>query len=203
MHGLINRALQGFVIETFGLQVWLRIVREAGLPFDGFEPMLTYDPDWTPKVIAAAARVLERSRGAVLEDLGTHLVSHPNLEALRRLLRFGGVSYRDFLDSLEDLPGRAQMALPDLDMPELTLEDIGAGEFRLTCQFKVAGIGHVMLGLLRAMADDYGALAVLDHHGTTDQGEVLTIRLLDDAHGVARRFDLALPAVPLPSVYVR
>jgi len=191
MHGLINRALQGFVTDTFGQDIWARIRQEAALPFDGFEPMLTYDVAWTPRVIDAAARVLDRPVAAVLEDLGTHLVSHPNLEALRRLLRFGGVSYRDFLDSLEDLPGRVQMALPDLNLPDVTLEEHALGEFHLTCRFKVAGIGHVMLGLLRAMADDYGTLVLLEHLGTTERGELLSIRLIDDAHGVARRFELA------------
>jgi Haem-NO-binding len=203
MHGLINRALQGFVIDTFGPDVWFRVVRDAELPFDGFEPMLTYDVIWTPRVIDAAARVLDRSRAAVLEDLGTHLVSHPKLEPIRRLLRFGGVTYRDFLDSLEDLPERAQMALPDLNMPQITLEECGPTEFRLRCRFKVAGVGHVMLGLLRAMADDYGALVLLDHHGATEEGELLSIRLLDDAHGVAREFDLALVGLPQPSAYLR
>jgi hypothetical protein len=191
MHGLINRALQGYVTDTFGPGVWARIRDEAELPFDGFEPMLTYDVALTPRVIDVAARVLDRPRASVLEDLGTHLVSHPNLEALRRLLRFGGVTYRDFLDSLEDLPGRAQMALPDLHTPDISLEEYAPGEFRLTCRFQVIGIGHVMLGLLRAMADDYGALALLDHHGMTERGELLLIQLLDDAHGVGRRFDLA------------
>lgn len=203
MHGLINRALQGYITDTFGLDTWSRIKVVAELPFDGFEPMLTYDLAWTPRVIDAAARVLDRPRAAVLEDLGTHLVSHPNLEPLRRLLRFGGVTYRDFLDSLEDLPGRAQMALPDLNTPEISLEEQAPGEFHLTCRFKVAGSGHVMLGLLRAMADDYGALALLEHQGTTEEGELLLIRLLDDAHGVARRFDLAPSAMRQPSAYLR
>lgn len=203
MHGLINRALQGYVTDTFGTEIWDRIRQEADLPFGGFEPLLTYDASWTPRVIAASARVLDRPRAAVLEDLGTHIVSHPNLEPLRRLLRFGGVTYLDFLDSLEDLPGRAQMALPDLNMPEITLEQCAPGEFRLTCQFTVAGVGHVMLGLLRAMADDYGALVLLEHHGTTECGELLSIRLLDDAHGVARQFELAPSATRQPPVCAR
>lgn len=203
MHGLINRALQGFLTDTFGKEVWERVRQDADLPFDGFEPMLTYDVVWTPRIIDSAARVLDRPRSAVLEDLGTHLVSNPRTEALRRLLRFGGVTYRDFLDSLEDLPGRAKMALPDINMPDIALEDCGSGEFRITCRFKVNGIGHVLLGLLRAMADDYGALVLLEHHGTTELGESLSIRLLDDAHGVARRFELAPQSRREPSAYLR
>jgi hypothetical protein len=130
----------------------------------------------------------------LLEDLGTYLVSHPNLERLRRLLRFGGVSYLDFLHSLEDIPDRGHMALPDLDLPRLRLVDCGEGLFRLHVSVLFSGVGHVVVGLLRAMADDYGALVLLDHGGNDAGDEVISIHLLDHRHSEGRRFDLAMQA---------
>ncbi|MDZ7908979.1 MAG: heme NO-binding domain-containing protein [Gemmobacter sp.] len=117
MHGLINRSIQCFLRDTYGAPVWATIVREAGLGFDSFETMLTYDAALTDAVLEAAARVLGKPRDYVLEDLGTYLVTHENTQAVRRLLRFGGVSFADFLHSLEDLPGRARLALPDIELP--------------------------------------------------------------------------------------
>lgn len=191
MHGLINRAIQNFLRDTYGGALWGAVVRGAMLDFDTFEPMLSYDPDLTDRVIAAAADLLDRPREAVLEDLGTYLVSHPNVEALRRLLRFGGMTFADFLHSLEDLPGRGRLAVPDLDLPALDLAGGEDGEFRLTCRSAFAGAGHVMVGLLRAMADDYGALVLLDHIGAEAGGEVIVIRLLAADFAEGRRFDLA------------
>lgn len=191
MHGLINRSIQCFLRDTYGPALWADVAREARLGFDSFEAMLTYEARLTDAVIAAAARCLDRPRETVLEDLGTYLVSHPNLEALRRLLRFGGVSFVDFLHSLEDLPGRGRLALPDLDLPHLRLADLGPGEFALYCQSPLPGAGHVMMGLLRAMADDYGALALLDHQGSGPEGEVISIALLEQRFAEGRRFDLA------------
>jgi hypothetical protein len=127
----------------------------------------------------------------VLEDLGTYLVSHPHLEALRRLLRFGGVDFLDFLQSLDDLPGRSHMAVPDLDLPQLELIDEGGDHFTLICSGGPAGFGHVMVGILRAMADDYGALALLDHTGSERGCERIQVHLLDHAFAQGRRFDLA------------
>ncbi len=74
------------------------------------------------------------------------------------MLRFGGVTFVDFLHSLEDLPDRGRLALPDLDLPELHITDHGPDFFTLKCRAELTGAGHVMVGLLRAMADDYGAL---------------------------------------------
>lgn len=194
MHGLINRAIQCFVQDTYGAETWAAVTRDAGLGFDSFEAMLTYDPRLTDTVVAATARLLVRPRESVLEDLGTYLVSHPNVEALRRLLRFGGVTFVDFLHSLEDLPGRARLAVPDLDLPNLELADAADGAFTLCCRSTFLGAGHVVMGLLRAMADDYGALVLLDHQGSGPDGEMISIQVLEPSFAQGRRFDLAARA---------
>ncbi len=191
MHGLVNRAVQCFLRDTYGYDLWLRVARDAGVPAVGFETMVVYDLVITQRVLAAAAVHLNRPREAMLEDLGTYLVSHKTVEALRRLLRFGGVTFTDFLLSLEDLPDRTRMALPDLVLPRMTLDEAGADLFQLTVQSAVEGAGFVLLGLLRAMADDYGALVLLDHGGVVAGAEVLHINVLDGSFAEGRRFDLA------------
>lgn len=197
MHGLINRSIQGFLRDTYDVAVWTRVAREARLGFDSFEPMLTYDPALTTAVLEAASKVLNRPIEGVLEDLGTYLVSHPNTEAVRRLLRFGGVTFDDFLHSLEDLPERARLALPDLDLPGLDLVETNYAEYRLTVTSPLPGTGQVLVGLLRAMADDYGALVLLDWgDGTAAGEEVIVIQLLDHRHSSGREFDLGGWAVP-------
>ena len=194
MHGLINRSLQCFLRDSYGPSVWALIARDADLGFDSFEAMLTYDAVLTDAIIDAAARQLDRPRETVLEDLGTYLVSHPNVEALRRLLRFGGLTFVDFLHSLEDLPGRGRMAVPDLDLPHLALVNDGGDQFSLACRAPVQGGGHVMLGLLRAMADDYGALVVLEHQGVAGGAEIISIHILEQSFAAGRHFDLAAKA---------
>jgi hypothetical protein len=164
----------------------------AGIGFDSFEPMLTYPSAETEAVLEAAVAVLDRPRDALLEDLGTYLVANQSLEALRRLLRFGGVTFRDFLHSLDDMRGRGQLALPDLDLPDLALTECSPDYFCLHCRFQIKGVGHVLLGLLRSMADDYGALVLLDHLGTGSDGEIVSIRLLETSFAEGRRFDLAV-----------
>jgi hypothetical protein len=195
MHGLMNRAIQSFVRDTYGEAVWSTVAREARLGFDSFEPMLTYDTEMTIAVIDSAARLLDRPRETLLEDLGTYLVSHPNLESLRRLLRFGGVDFQDFLQSMEDMKGRGHLALPDLDLPDLDLIDVAPGQFLLRCRFPVPGAGHVVMGLLRAMADDYGALVLMEHRETGPEGEVISIDLLAARFTEGKRFDLSASAL--------
>lgn len=190
MHGLINRSLQCFIRDTYSQDVWDRIAQAAHLDFDGFEAMLVYDDAVTFAVLDAATGRLGRSRDSILEDLGTYLVSHPNVEPLRRLLRFGGVTFVEFLHSLDDLQGRGRMAVPNLDLPALELQDHTPDRFTLHCRSPHPGAGHVIVGMLRAMADDYGALAMLDHLGGRDGTELIAVNLLDQSFASGRQFDL-------------
>ncbi len=194
MHGLINRSIQCFLRDTYGPALWKRVADQTGVGATGFEAMLTYDDALTHAVLDAAATALSRSRDGLLEDLGTFLVSNAGFESLRRLLRFSGVTFADFLHSLDDLPARGRLALPDLDLPELELVDQGGGRFLLACSSPHRGVGHVMVGILRAMADDYGALVLLDHAGAQDEVERIEIELLDHQFAEGREFRLAAGA---------
>ena len=191
MHGLVNRSIQMFLRGAYGNTVWLDVARDAQLGFESFEAMLVYDDCLTDLVLAAASRKLNLPREAILEDLGIFLVADPALERLRRLLRFGGVTFVDFLYSLDDLPARGRLALPDLDLPTLRLGGNDRDSFILTCLSPFQGVGHMVVGLLRAMADDYGALVVIDHDGPTPGGERVSIQLLDHQFATGRRFILA------------
>jgi Haem-NO-binding len=193
MHGVINHSLECFLRDTYGTPTWDAIAREAGLALDGFEAMLVYDDALTDQVIVAAAELLRRPRETLLEDLGTYLVTNPSLTYLRRLLRFSGQDFAEFVNSLEDLPGRARLVLPELEVPELELTDHGGGRFTLRCRSQLQGAAHVLVGLLRSMADDYGALVLLDwvEDGAGDgTGEAIAIQVADQAFAAARPFHL-------------
>ncbi|PRX38261.1 Haem-NO-binding [Meinhardsimonia xiamenensis] len=194
MHGLINRSIEAFLAETYGLEAWRAIVARAGIGVESFEPMLTYPPEVTERLLAGAAAHLDRSREQILEDLGTYLVSEPRMQAVRRLLRFGGESFVDFLHSLEELRDRARLAVPDLELPELELHPAAGMAYTLDIRFERPGFGPVLQGMLRAMADDYGALVMLDHLGAAGGCERLRIELLDAAFAEGRRFELCARA---------
>ncbi|MCC5969786.1 MAG: heme NO-binding domain-containing protein [Pararhodobacter sp.] len=209
MHGLIGKAIQSFLSDSHGDLLWAEVALRSDLAHqlgpDGFEAMQLYDPALVEAVLDAATQLLGAPRGSLLEDLGTYLISNERLDPLRRLLRFGGVTFTDFLYSLDDLQGRTRLAVPELALPDLTITEDGPGHFLVICHQCPPGFGHVMLGILRAMADDYGALAVLEHCGSQQAGpsqsrrddpaldELIAIELYDPAFHAGRRFELAVP----------
>lgn len=215
MHGLINKSVQGFVTETYGGRAWIAVARTSGAEIGDFEALQLYDDVVTDQLLGAVERVLQKPRDRVLEDLGTWLVTRRQPDTVRRLLRFGGVDFEDFLHSLDDLPGRVRLAVPNLVLPPMELIEQARSVFLLRIGPGPRGFGAVMMGLLRAMADDYGSLAVLelanrDASGDGDGGtgmdgplgkEVVEIRLIQSDYASGRDFHLSAPRMtgwPLP-----
>ncbi len=194
MHGLINSAIQAFVCATYGKRRWRHIAERAGLGFVSFEAMLHYDDGQSRRVLDIICADLGRQRDEFLEDLGTFLVTHPQVAPIRRLLRFGGETYVDFLYSLDDLPGRVRLAVPDLHLPALELWDCGDCRYMLLCNPGLDGYGSVLTGLLRAMADDYGALATLEHDRLDQGQEIIRIALIESSFARGRDFALGASA---------
>jgi hypothetical protein len=187
MDALLLRSLQNYVLDTFGVSTWQEICRSAGLIVETIEPMLRYDSGLADRTADVAAGVLGRPVEAIWEDVGIYLVTNPDREGVRRLLHFGGTSFADFLHSLEELPGRARLALPDLDPPDVTLDEVGPDRFELRCRSHLRGTQRVLAGMLTAMADDYGALCLIE----VGDDDCTAISVLDSRHAAARRFDLA------------
>lgn len=193
MHGLLLRAIQAYIRATFGVAVWGRILQRAGQPPDGFEPMLPYGTAVLDGIIRSCSAELDRPEEVILEDLGTFLVADDSQGALRRLLRFGGSSFEEFLFSLEELPDRSRLALPYLDLPEVELEEVAPGLFRLSFSSSLPAFFPIAVGALRAMADDYGALVLIDPDMNGDghkAGGNLTVQVLATTHGEGRSFEL-------------
>lgn len=195
MHGMINRALQGFITETYGKGVWAEVRTIADLRIDEFEAMLHYDDALTVSCIQALSHTMLQDEAAILEDLGTFLITHPPLDPLRRLLRFGGASFTDFILSLDELADRGRMAIPDIELPEITVRQMDATQFELRARWRLPGVGAILLGALRAMADDYGALAFLSLEASGEEFDRLLIEIHDSHHAEGRQFVLAEAAL--------
>lgn len=162
MHGLVNRSIEGFVRSCYGPETWDRIAHAAGVDPEAF---LTWSPTTdkvTGAVLAAAARDLGKSGAECLEDIGAWLTRQ---QEIRRLLRFSGADYEEFLESLGELPTRIALVIPDMDVPPLTVTRDSDGAYCIRPRTHRPGLMRVTAGIIRGMADDYGALALIAARG--------------------------------------
>ena len=191
MYGLLLRSLQSYVSRSFGQKLWSEVLFLGGFASQGFEPLLPYEPVVFKSVLGLTAEKLERPESVVLEDLGTYMIVGASKGVARRLLRYGGPNFSDFLLSLEDLADRARLALADIKFPNLYLREVERGGFEISVRFNPPELSFVLLGALRAMADDYGALVTIEDRGVENGNSILIVRLLEQRFAQAKKFEFA------------
>jgi hypothetical protein len=165
MHDLVSRAVEKFLADE-------SVSLEAGA---GILP--------PGQMLHDAAVQLRKPVDELVEDLGAWLVRQ---DEIWRLLRFCGRDFLDFLLRLEELPDRIRLITDDLDVPEITLSRSDDGLLWVTLSNGPPACTALLGGLLRAMADDYGALCVI-----TPQDGGLCIDVSDSAFAAARTFRLS------------
>lgn len=190
MQGLINRAIQCFVCDTYGETAWKHVVDRAGVAVRNFEAFLDYPSVTTFKLIGAIEHQVSLPASVFLEDMGTYLVTSNTTTAVRRLLRFGGLTYEDFVLSLDELPERVNLALPDVKLPEIDVTLIAPKQYAVSIADDIKGFDFVVVGILRALADDYGTLAFIDHNVECNRSTI-TVLLADSDFAAGNNFDFA------------
>ena len=190
MQGLINRAIQCFISVTYGEITWLKIVEKAGDGIANFEAFLDYPVSTTFGLVDAIEAQIALPRSVFLEDLGTFLVTSKTTSAVRRLLRFGGLTYEEFVLSLDELPERLSLALPEIRLPAIEVDLVSPKRYEVKVADGIDGFSYVVVGVLRALADDYGSLAFIEHASKAGSS-MITVVLAESDFAVGNHFDFA------------
>lgn len=192
MHRFVFRSIELFLTETYGAEFWARVAGQSGV-----DPSSPISSAHTAKsvlcLLSDAAAMQGKSDTEMVEDIGAWLVQ---IESIRRLLRFTGQDYRDFVLSLNEFRGRCHMILPDLDIPEFVVwQDDDKLLVRVEDENSTIALQlwtALVSGALRTIADDYGTLALIE---TPEKGSI-EVSILSADFAEDRGFVLAgsLPA---------
>lgn len=127
-----------------------------------------------------------KSSEEMFEDFGAWLARQ---EPIRRLLRFSGRDFADFVARLEELPGRAHMISADFAMPPLQVCSLNPEEMQVILPPNALRWSALLAGILRVMADDYGALGLI----SLEQNNI-TVQISDGKFAEGRDFSLSAMA---------
>jgi len=191
MLGVVNKAIEHFIRATYGDRVWHDAAEHALVSDHDIEPMLMYSDEITYHLIDGLIQTTGKPRQDVLDDLRTFLVTPPHGRMVRRLLRFGGATFDDFLISMGDLNDRVALALPDLDLPTISVDLCVTDRAVITVENRIHGFANVLQGLLRAMADDYGTLVFIDIGECDEKTSQIVVILSEQNIAQGAEFNLA------------
>lgn len=163
MYGLVNHGIQCFVTRHHGAETWREVCAAAGLKEARFEAGLSYDDAITHRLVAAISDRLGSDAGAVLELFGAYWPSYARTTAIGRLFDFGGSTFVEFLDSLDEMHDRMTMSLPDLRPPSFEVELREERRFILHYRSERDGLAPMVVGMLHGLARDYGETIRVAH----------------------------------------
>lgn len=178
MHWLIRRSVESFLRDTYGDATWQALWRVSDGGKDG-------SPQNDPQgliMLTDAARHLEKLIEDLLEDLGAWIARQ---ERIRRLLRFSGRSFGEFLENLEQLPDRVNLVVPDLAIPPIKIVLAKNDFLQISLDEKHSEWSYVLAGLIRVMADDYGVLGLISVDATK-----VNVQVCDGSFSEKRSFQL-------------
>ena len=169
MNGLINRALEQFVVLKKGEAGWRGVCAHAGINADGFVSMRSYDDDITFRLVAAVSQSLALPPEQVLEALGELWVTYTVQEGYGDVMAATGTNLREFLGNLNEMHGRVEVIFEQLRPPVFRVEDVSDTEYRLFYASERSGLAPMVVGLLKGLAKRFGqSIEVVQLHAKTE-----------------------------------
>ena len=156
MYGLVNRAIEGLVLEKFGQDAWRRICKRAQLGQPNFVAMEAYDDAITYGLVAAASAELGMKPEAILEAFGEYWTQYTIEEGYGNLLSMMGNTLEEFLENLDSMHARVGGTMPQLVPPSFEREPQPDGSSILHYRSDREGLAPMVLGLLKGLAKRFG-----------------------------------------------
>lgn len=153
MYGLVNRAIEGMVCDSYGPATWETIKTRAGVDVPVFVSNESYPDEVTYQLVGAASEVLQSPAEEILKAFGEYWVLNTALKAYGPLMHTGGRTLKDFLMYLPHFHVRVQAIFPKLAPPEFSCENVGDDSLDLHYKTgRPAGLEPFVEGLVRGLA---------------------------------------------------
>ena len=167
---MIHKALQDFVVEAEGDEVWQAIATEAGVNDESFIAMQTYADDVVYGLVGAAAKVLDASAAELLEAFGRHWIAFAADHGFRELLGGPGTSMPSFLAGLDAMHARINLSFPESQPPTFETEQVGPQELHLHYRSHRPGLLPFVRGLLMGLSKHFEQPITIETVSTREEG---------------------------------
>jgi hypothetical protein len=162
MYGLVNAAIEELITTEHGPGIWNQVAGRA--EFEGaFVSMETYPDELTFALVAAVCDVTDVKADAFLRKLGGFWVKYTAQRGYGPMFQMWGESLGEFLDNLDLMHGRVQLAMPDLRPPTFSTKWLGKNEVELVYNTHRDGLASMVVGLLEGLAEHFGTSVIVTH----------------------------------------
>ncbi len=155
MYGLVNKAVEGLVVENYGDETWEAIKTKAGINIDLFVSNESYDDSVTYDLVGAAVEVLDAPAEVILEKFGIYWITKVAAESYGELMNAGGKNLTDFLQYLPNFHTRVAMIFPKLQPPRFEVSDVTENSLKLHYHSHRPGLQAFVVGLMKGLGQRF------------------------------------------------
>lgn len=163
MYGIVNQAIEDLVRETFGENVWEKVLATSGVEEKYFVSTEPYSDDVTYKLAGAAAEVTGLSVQEVLRSFGEWWILHTAKEHYGGLLKAGGSQLAQFLRHLPAFHDRVALMYPRLTPPEFQVSNETEKSIYVHYKSQREGLQDFVHGLMVGLGKFYDTPVQVTH----------------------------------------
>ena len=178
MYGLVNQAVQDFVTQHLGADIWKTVREKAGVKDPEFLPLQQYPDELTFAMVGATCEATGRDAATLVEEIGVFWVTFTAQRGYGPLLDQLGTTFPEALAALDAMHVRVALMMPNLKPPSFRVRDVKSNGLTLDYISHRAGLAPMVIGLVKGLGHKYGLQPSVrrtqarEPGGTTDVFEV-------------------------------
>lgn len=155
MYGIVYKAIQDLITDSYGADEWEAVKEKSGVDVDFFISNEPYSDDIMNKLAGATSEVLGITVDHVLNAFGEWCVLKTIKEKYGGFIATGGENLREFLVNLPLFHNRIMLMHPMFTSPEFKISNIKDNSISVHYHFKKEGLQEFVKGLLAGLAKMY------------------------------------------------
>ncbi len=155
MYGLVNKGLQGLLVERFGQATWEKIKSHAGVTEELFISSESYPDEITYQLVGSATSVTGAPVDQLLFEFGEYWVLQTGRASYGALFEAAGKTLPEFLRNLPDFHTRVKMMFPKLEPPKFRVENPGDSSLELHYITHRPGLTDFVRGLISGLGKSF------------------------------------------------
>ncbi|KAK1895707.1 Soluble guanylate cyclase 88E [Dissostichus eleginoides] len=123
MYGLYLEAVNDYINESYGEDVWRLIENRAEIPHLKFVRHQMYNDNLILRLAKAAGEVLGKTHDELMYAFGVYMVKRIGNYGYERILKVLGRNVRDFINELDNLHEYFRFSFPKVQPPSFCVEE--------------------------------------------------------------------------------
>jgi hypothetical protein len=156
MYGLVNQAVQDFIVAQHGEATWDRVRRAAGFSDPAFIPLEQYPDQLTFALVGAACEATGADAATLVEEIGAYWVAFTARQGYGELLDQLGATFAEALGNLDAMHVRVALMMPSLKPPSFRVRAATDRSLTLDYISKRQGLAPMVVGLVKGLGRKYG-----------------------------------------------